>query len=101
MQLLPNAQVFQGYGMTESSPVSFLNPWRKIKHGTIGVAIPNVTFKVVDVDTLEPVGPGGEGELRVKGPNVCAHVFSKAKLACVRIMCGMPTLSLFVCPYIA
>ncbi|MFC4947410.1 AMP-binding protein [Pseudonocardia sp. GCM10023141] len=65
-------QVLQGYGMTELSPVSHVIPADRpeMDLNSVGVAIPNVECKLVDPDTGEEAGPGGRGELWVKGPNV-------------------------------
>jgi acyl-CoA synthetase (AMP-forming)/AMP-acid ligase II len=65
-------QVRQGYGMTELSPVSHAIPRDKpdMDLNSVGVALPNTECKLVDPETGEEVGPGGRGELWVKGPNV-------------------------------
>jgi acyl-CoA synthetase (AMP-forming)/AMP-acid ligase II len=64
--------VLQGYGMTELSPVSHAIPDDRpdIDLNSVGFAVPNSECKLVDPDTGEEVGPGGRGELWVKGPNV-------------------------------
>ena len=66
-----NANVCQGYGMTEMSPVTHYNPNRPghIKRGSIGPAIPNVETMIVDVATEAPLGKNERGELWVRGPN--------------------------------
>lgn len=66
------ATVVEGYGLTEASPVTHINPFRgRRKIGSIGIPIPDVDCKVVDVETGEKEVPGGErGELAVKGPQV-------------------------------
>ena len=62
--------LLQGYGLTEASPVVSLNPWRgKRKPDSIGLPLPSVQVKVVDVRDKE-VPQGEVGELLVKGPNV-------------------------------
>jgi acyl-[acyl-carrier-protein]-phospholipid O-acyltransferase / long-chain-fatty-acid--[acyl-carrier-protein] ligase len=70
--------LLQGYGMTEMSPVVAVNApdfraGKEIqigtKHGTVGLPIPGVAVRVVDLDTGEPLPPGREGMLLVKGPN--------------------------------
>ncbi len=65
-------KVRQGYGMTELSPVS--HSMREEDDdadlNSVGVTLPNIECKLVDPDTGEEVGPGGRGELWVKGPNV-------------------------------
>jgi acyl-CoA synthetase (AMP-forming)/AMP-acid ligase II len=67
-------RVAQGYGMTESSPVTHGVPFPggMDKPGTIGPALPNVECRIVDVATGEDVPPGERGELWVRGPNVMA-----------------------------
>ena len=65
--------IIQGYGMTESSPVThadFMEPGL-IKHGSIGPAMPDTEAKVVDVETGTTELPPDEiGELAVRGPQV-------------------------------
>jgi acyl-[acyl-carrier-protein]-phospholipid O-acyltransferase / long-chain-fatty-acid--[acyl-carrier-protein] ligase len=70
--------LMEGYGMTEMSPVVAVNTpnFREgkevqigTKHGTVGLPIPGVAVRIVDPDTMEPLPPGQEGMLLVKGPN--------------------------------
>ncbi|WP_237722715.1 acyl-[ACP]--phospholipid O-acyltransferase [Singulisphaera acidiphila] len=69
----------EGYGMTECSPVvaistldyrapGFFQPGSR--RGFAGHPLPGVSVRVVDLATNEPVEPGCEGMLLVKGPNV-------------------------------
>lgn len=64
--------IVEGYGLTESSPVTHVNPFveGKDKAGSIGVPISDTICKIVDPDTLELVEQGKPGELWVKGPQV-------------------------------
>eukprot|EP00127_Corallochytrium_limacisporum_P005078 Clim_evm33s198 gene=Clim_evmTU33s198 len=64
--------LFQGYGMTELSPVSHMtNPGGEKLPGTVGILLPNQEALVLDVDSGKPIAPkGGRGELLLKGPNV-------------------------------
>ena len=62
----------QGYGMTEASPVTHMcgeDP-AGIKYGSIGQCIPSTECKIVDLETGAALGPGQEGELWVRGPQV-------------------------------
>jgi len=62
----------QGYGMTEASPVTHLSPTKNAprKPGSIGFVVPNTEVKLMDVVTGEEAGPGGEGELLIRGPQI-------------------------------
>lgn len=62
----------QGYGMTETSPVTHSSPAppRTMKFGSVGVPAPNTECKIIDLETGAPVGPGEKGEVCVRGPQV-------------------------------
>ncbi|KAA8917021.1 hypothetical protein TRICI_000807 [Trichomonascus ciferrii] len=66
-----NCHVIQGYGLTETTPVTHL-PDVNIKEynqAGIGWLVPSMKARVVDPDGKD-VPKGGRGELWVKGPNV-------------------------------
>ncbi|GAA6747183.1 AMP-binding protein [Thermus brockianus] len=63
-------EVAEGYGMTETSAASHVNPRERVKRGSFGIPLPCVQALVVDPDTLEPVPVGEVGELALAGPNV-------------------------------
>jgi long-chain acyl-CoA synthetase len=58
--------VYEGYGLTETSPVAATNRPGHRKIGTVGRAIPGVTITIDEAQSDEP----GEGEVIVFGPNV-------------------------------
>jgi len=65
----------EGYGLTESSPVTHCNPLDKtmktVKVGSIGIPWPDTDAKIMDAETGEKeLAPGETGELVVKGPQV-------------------------------
>ncbi|MFW9852657.1 MAG: long-chain fatty acid--CoA ligase [Candidatus Thorarchaeota archaeon] len=63
----------EGYGLSENSPVSHVNPANEELNnvGTIGIPIPNTLSMVVDPDTHEEITEyGKEGELWIRGPSV-------------------------------
>jgi acyl-CoA synthetase (AMP-forming)/AMP-acid ligase II len=64
--------VLQGYGLTETSPVTHVNfnPPGKVKRASIGPAIPNTETMLVDTMTGEPVGYNQNGEVWIRGPQV-------------------------------
>jgi acyl-CoA synthetase (AMP-forming)/AMP-acid ligase II len=62
--------VFQGYGLTETSPATHLSLPHAIKPGSVGVLVPNTECKIVDPASGEGCGPGRDGELWMRGPQV-------------------------------
>lgn len=64
--------VRQGYGMTETSPVTHSSPAdpSQVKFGSVGFTAPNTECKIVDLETGAALGPNKEGEVCVRGPQV-------------------------------
>jgi long-chain acyl-CoA synthetase len=65
--------LFEGYGLSEASPVTHNNPpfLGEGREGSIGIPIPSTDARIVDVQTGEREMPVGEsGELIIKGPQV-------------------------------
>ncbi|ELY90213.1 AMP-dependent synthetase and ligase [Natrialba hulunbeirensis JCM 10989] len=72
--------IFEGYGLTETSPVVTTNPPEEPKIGTVGPAI--IDCDVTVDDSIVPDGdaantPGETGELLVRGPNVTQGYWNK------------------------
>ena len=67
-----NCQVRQGYGMTETSPVTHSSPSElsQIKFGSVGVCAPNTECKIIDLETGETLGRNHNGEVCVRGPQI-------------------------------
>jgi long-chain acyl-CoA synthetase len=77
---LAGQYILEGYGLTEASPVTHLNPYGvdTRKPGSIGIPFPGVDARIVDVDNpSRTLAYGEKGELLVKGPNVCTAYYSK------------------------
>lgn len=66
--------VYQGYGLTEATPIISANTVHTHKLGTSGVVLPGVTTKIVDADRNE-LPKGEKGELAIKGDNVMAGYY--------------------------
>lgn len=66
------AVIVEGFGLTESCPVTHINPFRgKRKVGSVGVPISDTLCRIVDLnDGTTDVPVGETGELLVKGPQV-------------------------------
>lgn len=62
--------VMQAYGMTESSPVTNVNPLDAPRDGTVGPPVADTLEKIVSLETGEELPPGEIGELLVYGPQV-------------------------------
>ena len=74
-----NANVYQGYGITECGPVTSVNPMRGrefVKAGSVGPPIEGITVKVVD-ENGEALSTGETGELCVRGGNVMREYLGK------------------------
>ena len=71
-EVLTGSKIVEGYGLTETSPVTHANPLNsRRKIGSIGVPVPNTDEKVVSVgDPSTEVPLGTQGELLLKGPQV-------------------------------
>jgi long-chain acyl-CoA synthetase len=68
---LTRGRLVEGYGLTETSPVTHANPFEPANVvGSIGIPIPNTDAKIVDLITDEDLPPGRIGELLVKGPQI-------------------------------
>ena len=70
--LTTGANIIEGFGLTEASPITHLNPLRgKSKNGSIGLPFPDTDATIVDMEVGSvPVPVGKIGELIVRGPQV-------------------------------
>lgn len=72
---LTGARLVEGYGLTEASPVTHVNPIEqpvgRRRARSIGVPLPDTDARIVDAETGQRELPVGEiGELVVRGPQV-------------------------------
>ena len=72
--------IFEGYGLSETSPVVSINPvsreTRRI--GSIGFPLPGTDIKIVDLETGSKELPQGEdGEIAISGPQVMQGYWNK------------------------
>jgi len=65
--------VYEGYGLTETSPVVSVNCPGRTKLGTVGPVIPRVEVKLSE-EEIDPEGAVGR-EILVRGPNVTAGYY--------------------------
>jgi len=76
--IIGQGKLLELYGMTETSPVSTMNPSRgQKKLGTVGMPFLNTDIKLVDPASSAEVPLGEPGEICVKGPLVMKGYFNK------------------------
>lgn len=73
--------VTQGYGMTETSLACHVTPQdpAKVRNGAVGLILPNMESKVVDIATGATLPVGERGEICVRGPNVMRGYWNDAE----------------------
>ena len=69
---LSGGRLIEGYGLTEASPVTHINPTDGLnKVGSIGLPIPATDARIMDLETgTREVSIGQTGELTIRGPQV-------------------------------
>ena len=70
--------VYQGYGLTEASPIISANSPLAVKFGSSGKVVKYLECKIVDIDGNE-LPTGQKGEILVKGGNVMKGYWNNAK----------------------
>lgn len=74
-----NRPIYQGYGLTETSPFASYVPRGKYLPGSIGIPVADVQIKICDGEH-HIVEPNVLGEIAVKGPNVMLGYYNKPEL---------------------
>ena len=71
--------IVEGFGLTESTPVTHINPYNGVrKQGSIGLPLPDTECKIVDLEDSSKEMPIGEsGELLIRGPQVMKGYLGK------------------------
>ena len=85
------AVICEGFGMSESCPVTHINPFvaGKTKAGSVGLPIPDTVCRIVDIsDRKTDVPVGSEGELIMKGPQIMKGYWGKPEETAKTIMDG-------------
>lgn len=83
-------RITEGYGLTETSPVMTVSPFKKERYGTVGHVIPGVTVAIQRVEDNKIIAElsgdqypsslsSAEGEILCKGPNVMQGYWGKKK----------------------
>ena len=83
-----NLRIIEGYGLTEGTCVSSLNPyWGVRKIGSIGLPLRGQQMRIVD-DNMNTLPPGEYGEIAIKGPNVMQGYFNNPQATAETIVDG-------------
>jgi long-chain acyl-CoA synthetase len=66
------ARVLEGYGLTETSGVTSVNPYvGETRAGTVGIPLPGTEIRIADPEDAQRVlAPGETGEICIRGPQV-------------------------------
>lgn len=69
---IPNAQLLNGYGLTETSPAVILSEKGRKNYASVGKLNADTEAKIVDLDdpSFKGLGPNQKGEILVRGPQV-------------------------------
>ncbi|BCL32532.1 class I adenylate-forming enzyme family protein [Streptomyces aurantiacus] len=62
--------VLQGYGLAETAPMTHCGSRTRPKEGSCGPPVPGTECRIVDLTTGRALGPGGRGEIQVRGPQL-------------------------------
>ena len=78
-EALTGSLIVEGFGLTETSPVTHVNPLKTVrKVGSIGVPFIETDAKIVDLETgTRELPPGEHGELAIRGPQVMRGYWNK------------------------
>jgi len=78
-EIVGKGKVMEVYGMTETSPITVMNPLHGTKKiGSVGIPVQSTRIKLVDIETgTQEVGVEEEGELIVNGPQVMKGYLNK------------------------
>ncbi len=82
--------IIEGYGLTEASPVTHVNPIRgERKIGSVGMPIPDTEVRIVDINDHTKILPIGEdGEIIIRGPQVMKGYWNKPEATADQIRDG-------------
>ncbi|MHA1201041.1 MAG: AMP-binding protein [Candidatus Heimdallarchaeaceae archaeon] len=69
--------IVEGYGLTECSPVTHINPYGKTKTNSIGVPLVDTQVRIIGSQSIEQLETGDVGELTIKGPQVMKGYWGK------------------------
>jgi long-chain acyl-CoA synthetase len=88
-EITGGAKLVEGYGLTECSPLTHVNPLSAPRAGSIGLPVPDTECKIVDLaNPDEELEPGDRGELCVRGPQVMLGYWNRPEETALAIRNG-------------
>jgi len=81
------ATLLEGYGLSESSPATAINPIHKPKHKSVGPAMPGFEIKVVDANMVE-VPRGEVGDIILHGDHIMRGYLNRPEATAETIING-------------
>lgn len=70
----------EGYGLTETSPIVSVRPFKKPIFGNVGAPIRGLAARVVDFETGKDLGKCKKGILELKGPTVMQGYYKQPEM---------------------
>jgi long-chain acyl-CoA synthetase len=71
--------IYQGYGLTETSPFASYNHLTRHRTGSIGTPVEGVEMAIADVTDGHLLAPGDVGEIVIRGPNVMLGYWNRPR----------------------
>jgi acyl-CoA synthetase (AMP-forming)/AMP-acid ligase II len=72
-----DCDILQGYGLTETSPLTHASPRENLKLGSIGRLAPNTECRIVDTESGQDLDANEDGEVWMRGPQVMLGYLNK------------------------
>jgi long-chain acyl-CoA synthetase len=74
---LTKVRIIEGYGLTEATLMTHVNPVNENRTGSVGLPLPGTEARIVDLSGGQPLPCGQAGELLVRGPQVMQGYWNK------------------------
>jgi long-chain acyl-CoA synthetase len=84
---VPSAQIYEGYGCTESASLISSSPFGRRRAGSVGLPVPGCEVTVQDENGKE-LPTGEDGEICVRSPGVTAGYWRSPKASAVALAGG-------------
>ena len=70
LKAMTGLDYIEGYGLSETMAATHINPSAQPKPQCLGIPVFDVDSRIIDLETLEEMGPGEVGEIVTNGPQV-------------------------------